>query len=51
VPGNKNAKREHIVGCLIAQRIKTAMEVAENVTGDVLDDASLVYLDRGLYCR
>jgi hypothetical protein len=37
---------------LIAQQIKTAMEVAENVTGvDALDNPSLVHVDGGLYCR
>ncbi len=51
VPGSKSTKREHIVGCLIAQRIKTAMEVAENGTVDVLDNPSLVHVDGGLYCR
>lgn len=37
---------------MIVQRIKTAMEVAENVTGlDELDNPSLVHVDGGLYCR
>ena len=51
VPGSKSTKREQIVGCLIAQRIKTAMEVADDVAFDALDNPPLVHVDGGLYCR
>ncbi|GJJ12000.1 hypothetical protein Clacol_006238 [Clathrus columnatus] len=45
-----NTTRERIVGCIIAQRITSAMNVVSRPEQDVEGSSNVVHVDGGLYC-